>query len=148
MVRLLGIQIPDNKRIEYALTLFYGIGMSNSGKILDQVKVDKNKQVKDLTESEIKKIIEVIDKNYKIEGDLKEKITGDIKRLKEIGSYRGIRHIRNLPVRGQRTRSNARTKRGKRKTVGALRKETWAKMEQGKVGTAAAGAKPAEKPKS
>ena len=144
MARLLGIQIPDNKRIEYALTFLYGIGWATSAQILSQVKVDKNKQVKDLTESDMKKIIEVIEKNYKIEGDLREEITGDIKRLKEINSYRGLRHIRNLPVRGQRTRSNARTKRGKRKTVGALRKETWAKMEQHKSGEAA---KPTESSK-
>ena len=144
MARLLGIQIPDEKRIEYALTFFYGIGWSRSGKILSQANVDRTKKVKHLTEDEVKKIIELIEKNYKIEGDLKEEITGDIKRLKEIGSYRGLRHIRNLPVRGQRTRSNARTKRGKRKTVGALRKETWAKMEQGKTRAAAAGAKSEE----
>jgi len=144
MARLLGVQIPDNKRIEYALTFLYGIGWSTSDKILSQVKVDKNRQVKDLTETDIKKIIEVIEKNYKIEGDLREEITGDIKRLKEINSYRGLRHIRNLPVKGQRTRSNARTKRGKRKTVGALRKETWAKMEQHKTGAAA---KPTESSK-
>jgi|SRR3989344_2777773 len=144
MARLLGVQIPDNKRIEYALTFLYGIGWSTSAKILSQVKVDKNRQVKDLTETDIKKIIEVIEKNYKIEGDLREEITGDIKRLKEINSYRGLRHIRNLPVKGQRTRSNARTKRGKRKTVGALRKETWAKMEQHKTGAAA---KPTESSK-
>jgi len=143
MVRLLGAQLPDDKRIEYALTFLYGIGLSSSDKILNQVKINKDRQVKDLTEQEIKKIIEVIEKNYKIEGNLREKITGDIKRLKEIGSYRGLRHFRNLPVRGQRTRSNARTKRGKRKTVGALRKEIWAKMEQGKTGAGEA-AKPAE----
>src|SRR3989344_858799 len=137
MARLLGIQIPDNKRIAYALTFLYGIGWSTSEKILSQVKVDKNKLVKDLSEDEIKKIIEVIEKNYKIEGDLREKISGDIKRLKEISSYRGLRHVRNLPVRGQRTRSNARTKRGKRKTVGALRKEIWVNMEQGKTRTGA-----------
>ncbi len=144
MARLLGIQIPDDKRIEYALTLLYGIGWSNSKKILDQVNVDKNKKVKDLKEDDFKKIIEYIEKNYKIEGELREEITGDIKRLKEIGSYRGIRHIKNLPVRGQRTRSNARTKRGKRKTVGALRKEVWAKMEQqkGQVPTESATTKP------
>src|SRR3989344_6111725 len=138
MVRLLGIQILDDQKIEFALTMLYGIGWTTSGKILDQVKVEKNKKIKDLTEEEIKKIIEVIDKNYKIEGELKEKVIEDIKRLREIGSYRGLRHARNLPVRGQRTRSNARTKRGKRKTVGALRKETWAKMEQQKTGTAGA----------
>jgi small subunit ribosomal protein S13 len=102
--------------------------------------------VKDLTEDDLKKIIEVIEKNYKIEGDLREQLTGDIKRLREITSYRGLRHLRNLPARGQRTRSNARTKRGKRKTVGALRKEVWAKMEQGKTGTEAV-AKSTETPK-
>lgn len=137
MIRLLGIQLPEDKRIEYALTLLYGVGWTNSAKILEQVKVDKNKKVKELKEEEIKKIIEFIDKNYKVEGELREKIAGDIKRLREIGNYRGYRHLRNLPVRGQRTRSNARTKRGKRKTVGALRKETWAKMEQNKPGETA-----------
>ncbi|OGK14862.1 30S ribosomal protein S13 [Candidatus Roizmanbacteria bacterium RIFCSPHIGHO2_02_FULL_37_15] len=138
MVRLLGVQLPDNKGVEYALTLLYGIGWSRSYKILSQVKISKNKKVKDLSEDEVRKIIDVIEKNYMIEGDLKEEIIGDIKRQKEIGSYIGFRHIRNLPVRGQRTRSNARTKRGKRKTVGALRKEIWAKMEQGKTGSATA----------
>ncbi len=133
MVRLLGVQLPDDKRIQYALTLLYGVGWSNASKILNQVSVDKNKKVKDLKEDDFKKIIEVIEKNYKIEGDLREDLVGNIKRLKEIGSYRGLRHLHNLPVRGQRTRSNARTKRGKRKTVGALRKEVWAKMEQQKT---------------
>ncbi|OGK27486.1 30S ribosomal protein S13 [Candidatus Roizmanbacteria bacterium RIFCSPHIGHO2_02_FULL_39_9] len=146
MVRLLGVVLPDDKRIEYALTLLYGVGWSLSGKILEQVRVDKHKKVKDLTENDLKKIIEVIEKNYKIEGDLREQLTGDIKRLREITSYRGLRHLRNLPARGQRTRSNARTKRGKRKTVGALRKEVWAKMEQGKVGAEAV-AKSTEAPK-
>lgn len=130
MVRLLGVQLPDDKRIEYALTLLYGVGWSNSKKILNQVNVDKNKKVKDLSEEQFKKIVEFLEKNYKIEGDLREQVTGDIKRLKEIGTYRGLRHLKNLPVRGQRTRSNARTKRGKRKTVGALRKEVWAKLDQ------------------
>ena len=132
MVRLHGIILPNDKRIEYALTILYGIGWSNVAQILKQSNVDKNKRVKDLTEEELKRISEIIEKNYKIEGDLREKISEDIKRLKEIGCYRGIRHIRNLPVRGQRTRSNARTKRGKRKTVGALKKEVWAKLEQQK----------------
>ncbi len=143
MARLLGVQLPDKERIEFALTLVYGVGWTVSGKILAQVNVDKNKHVKDLSEDEIRKIAEFIDKNYKVEGDLREKFAGDLKRLREIGSYRGYRHLKNLPVRGQRTRSNARTKRGKRKTVGALRKETWAKLEQGKTagGAAAAGAK-------
>src|SRR3989344_458327 len=148
MVRLLGVQLTDSDRVEYALTLIYGVGWTNSAKILAQVKIDKNKHVKDLKEEEVKKIVEFIDKNYKVEGELREKIAGDLKRLREIGNYRGHRHLRSLPVRGQRTRSNARTKRGKRKTVGALRKETWAKMEQGKTGAAATETKPAEKAKS
>ncbi len=135
MARLLGITLPDDKRIEYALTLLYGIGWSHSGKILKQLTIDAHKKVKELSEDELKKITAFIEKNYKVEGDLKEQINDSIKRLREIGSYRGVRHVRGLPVRGQRTRSNARTKRGKRKTVGALRKEVWAKMEQNKTQT-------------
>jgi len=133
MARLLGITLPDDKRIEYALTLLYGIGWTSSGKILDQLGINKHKRVKEINEDELKKITAVIEKNYKVEGDLREELNDNIKRLKEIGSYRGGRHLRGLPVRGQRTRSNARTKRGKRKTVGALRKEIWAKMEQQKT---------------
>ncbi len=135
MARLLGITLPDDKRIEYALTLLYGIGWSHSGKILKQLTIDSHKKVKELSEDELKKITAFIEKNYKVEGDLKEQINDSIKRLREIGSYRGVRYIKGLPVRGQRTRSNARTKRGKRKTVGALRKEVWAKMEQNKTQT-------------
>ncbi len=133
MARLLGVVLPDNKRIEYALTLLYGIGWSNAKKILEQANIDKNKKVGTLTEDELKKINALIEKNYKVEGDLREEINENIKRLREIASYRGLRHLRNLPVRGQRTRSNARTKRGKRRTVGALRKEAWAKLEQNKT---------------
>jgi small subunit ribosomal protein S13 len=133
MVRLHGVILPDDKRIEYALTLLYGIGWPQSGKILDQVGVDKHRKVKELTEDELKKITALIEKSYKVEGDLKEEMATNIKRLKEIGTYRGLRHLKNLPVRGQRTRSNARTKRGKRKTVGALRKEVWTKLEQQKT---------------
>jgi len=134
MARFLGITLPDDKRIDYALTLLYGIGWNNVGSVLEQAKVDPHKRVKETSEEEFKKINEVIEKSYKVEGDLIEALTENIKRLKEIGSYRGLRHLRGLPVRGQRTKSNARTKRGKRKTVGALRKEVWAKMEQGKTG--------------
>ncbi len=130
---MFGITLPDDKRVEYALTLLYGIGWTRSAKILNQAGVDRSKRVAKLTEEELKKITSLIDKDFKVEGDLKEQIIGDIKRLREIGSYRGIRHMRNLPVHGQRTRSNARTKRGKRKTVGALRKEVWAKLEQGQT---------------
>lgn len=130
MVRLLGLTLPDDKRIEYALTLLYGIGWTSSKKILEQAGVDTHKRVKEVSEDELKKITAIIEKNYKVEGDLKEQLNDNLKRLREIGSYRGTRHARGLPVRGQRTRSNARTKRGKRKTVGALRKEVWAKIEQ------------------
>lgn len=133
MARMMGIILPDNQRIEYALTLLYGVGWKNSGKILAQAGIDKSKRVKDLSEEEIKKINLVIDHGYKVEGDLKEIVNENIKRLKEIGSYRGSRHMKGLPVHGQRTRSNARTKRGARKTVGALKKEVWAKLEQQKT---------------
>lgn len=141
MARLLGINLPDNKKIDYALTLLYGIGWSNGQKILEQAKVDKNKKVSQLTEDDFKKIISIIDKDYRVEGELRELINDNVKRLREIGCYRGIRHVRGLPVRGQRTRSNARTKRGKRKTVGALKKEVWAKLEQQQNQTPAPAAK-------
>ncbi len=138
MVRVLGNNLPDNKSIEYSLTLLYGIGFSLSKKILELAHVEPNKKTGQLTEEELKRILAIIDKSYAVEGDLKEQINGNIQRLKEIGSYRGMRHVRGLPVRGQRTRSNARTKRGKRKTVGALKKEAWAKIESGKTGAATA----------
>lgn len=137
MARILGVNLPDDKRIEYALTIFYGVGWTLAGKILDQTGIDRSKRVKDLGEEEIKKITIFIEKNYKIEGDLREEITENIKRLREIASYRGHRHALGLPVRGQRTKANARTKRGKRRTVGALKKEMWAKMEQQKQTTTA-----------
>lgn len=147
MVRLFGLIMPDEKRIAYAITLLYGIGWSNGIKMLDEAGINQHKKVKELTEEEWKKLTLVIEKNYKVEGDLKEVLNENIKRLRDIGSYRGHRHVRGLPVRGQRTRSNARTKRGKRKTVGALRKEVWAKLEQNKTGVevAATPAKPAAK---
>jgi small subunit ribosomal protein S13 len=132
MVRLLGLDLPDEKRVEYALTFFYGLGWKRAAHILNETGIDKNKKIRELSEDDLKKIIQTIEKNYQIEGELREQITGNIKRQKEIGSYRGLRHSKGLPVRGQRTRSNARTKRGKRKTVGALKKETWAKIEQQK----------------
>ena len=130
MTRIHGVVLPDNKQVIYALTLLYGIGFSVSKKILSQAKVEVNKKVNQLTEDELKRIISILDKEYNVEGDLREEINTNIKVLRDIGSYRGIRHIKNLPARGQRTRSNARTKRGKRKTVGALKKEAWAKVEQ------------------
>ena len=133
MARMLGVTLPDEKRIDYALTILYGIGWSNVKTILSQTGIEAKKKVKEITEEEFKKIIEIIEKNYKVEGYLRETINENIKRLREVGSYRGIRHIRGLPVHGQRTKSNARTKRGKRKTVGALKKEMWAKLEQNKT---------------
>lgn len=133
MARIVGVNIPDNKRIEYALTFVYGIGFSSADKVLKQAKVEKDKLVKDLAEEELKKIQNIIEANYKTEGDLKEEVRSNIKRLKEIGTYRGIRHIKNLPTRGQRTRSNARTKRGKRMTVGALKKQDRVKLQTQQV---------------
>lgn len=130
MIRIEGVVLPENKQLIYALTKIYGIGFSLAKKIINETKIDPLKKVKDLSEEEVKRVSSIIEKKYKVEGDLKEEILMNIKTLKDIGCYRGIRHIRNLPVRGQRTRSNARTKRGKRKTVGALRKEVWAKLEQ------------------
>lgn len=135
MARLLGVNLPDKSRIDYALTILYGIGWSNSVKTLNLAKVATSKRVSELSEEEMKRISLIIEKNFKVEGDLREEVNGNIKRLKEIGCYRGIRHSRGLPCKGQRTRSNARTKRGKRKTVGALKKEVWAKLEQQKTTT-------------
>ena len=138
MARIHGVVLPDNKQVVYALTLIYGIGFTVSEKILSQAKVEVNKKVNQLSEDELRRIISIIDKEYNVEGDLREEINTNIKALRDISSYRGIRHIKNLPVRGQRTRSNARTKRGKRKTVGALKKEAWAKVDQATQKTAVA----------
>lgn len=122
MARIAGINIPNEKKILFALTYIYGIGLSSSEKILKDSQVDKDKRVKELNEIEIEKIRKVISTNYKVEGDLKLEISQNVKRLKEINSYRGLRHIKGLPVRGQRTKTNARTKRGKKITVGSGRK--------------------------
>ncbi len=124
MVRIAGVNIPDNKRAEIALSYIYGIGPSNVKEILAQAKVTENPRIKDLSEDELERIRQIIDKGYSVEGDLRQDVTANIKRLKEIGSYRGSRHSHNLPARGQRTRTNARTKRGKRVTVGSGRKPT------------------------
>jgi len=123
MPRIIGINIPDNKRIEISLTYIYGIGLSLSRKILLEAGIDFNKKAKDLTPEEINKIKEIIEENYKIEGDLRRETINNIKRLKNISCKRGIRHIKGLPVRGQRTKTNSRTVRGNvRKTVGSGRK--------------------------
>lgn len=128
MVRISGIDLLEKRRLEIALTSIYGIGRSNASLILKEAKISKDKRVSDLKEEEVVKIQKIIDKDFIVEGDLRREVAENIKRLKTIGSYRGIRHSKNLPARGQRTRSNARTKRGKRKTVGAMKKEQRAKM--------------------
>jgi small subunit ribosomal protein S13 len=123
MARIAGVNIPDNKQIEIALTYIYGIGRSLSRKILQEVGVDPRRKSSDLNPQEISKIKEIIEKKYKIEGELKRQIMMNIKRLKDVGTWRGIRHIKGLPVRGQRTKTNTRTVRGNvRKTVGSGRK--------------------------
>ena len=127
-MRIASVTIPDNKRVDIALTYIYGIGRSNVLPVLDLAKIELSKKAKDLTEDEIKRLTKILE-TYKIEGDLRADIASDIRRLKESGSYRGIRHSRGLPSRGQRTRSNARTKRGKRVTIGAIKKEMAAKID-------------------
>ena len=115
MARFVGVELPQNKRAEISLTYLYGIGKSLSNKILENNGIDKNKRMKDLTEQEIKKLQEEIEKNYQVEGDLRRIEGLNIKRLTEINCYRGIRHRKGLPVRGQRTRTNARTRRGRKR---------------------------------
>lgn len=122
MARIAGVDLPRNERVEIGLTRIYGIGRSSSQKVLTRAKVDPNTRVRDLAEDEVTRIRSIIDAEYKVEGDLRREVTQSIKRLQEIGCYRGIRHRRNLPVRGQRTRTNARTKRGPRRTVAGRRR--------------------------
>jgi small subunit ribosomal protein S13 len=127
MARISGVNVPDAKRVEIALTYIYGIGLTSSQKILAATGISPDARVKDLSEAEISKIREVIDKNYRVEGDLQREVGQNIKRLKEINSYRGLRHKANLPVHGQRTKTNARTKRGKKVTMGSGRKKSASK---------------------
>ena len=122
MARIAGIDIPREKRVEVALTYIYGIGLSSSQKILKQTSINPDTRVRDLTEDQVNRLREVIDRTFKVEGDLRREVALNIKRLIEIGSYRGLRHRRNLPVRGQRTKTNARQRRGPKKTVGARKK--------------------------
>ncbi len=125
MIRIAGVIIPDNKRIEIALTYIYGIGRVLSGKILKEAQVDFNKRAKDLSEEEVNKIRSIIEGKFKVEGDLRRMVMLNIKRLKEIGSYRGSRHTKGLPTRGQRTKTNTRTVRGNvRRTMGSGRKKS------------------------
>jgi small subunit ribosomal protein S13 len=117
MPRIAGVDLPRNKRVEIGLTYIYGVGRSRSNEILDETEVNPDTRGKDLSESETSRLREFIDRNYRVEGDLRRQVSQNIGRLKEIGCYRGMRHRRNLPVRGQRTRTNARTCKGPRKTV-------------------------------
>lgn len=126
-MRISGVNVPDEKRIDIGLSYLYGIGRKNALDILKKSEINPAVRVKALSEEEQKRLQKVLE-SYKIEGDLRVEIAGNIKRLKEIGAYRGLRHSKNLPVRGQRTKSNARTKRGKRVTIGAIKKEVAAKM--------------------
>jgi small subunit ribosomal protein S13 len=117
MARIAGVDLPRNKRAEIGLTYIYGIGRSSSNGILAKAGVDPDTRVRDLSETEVNRLREVIDREYRVEGDLRRELNMNIKRLMEIGCYRGLRHRRNLPVRGQRTKTNARTRRGPKKTV-------------------------------
>lgn len=122
-MRIVGVNIPDNKKIEYALPYIYGIGLSSARKIVKKAQVDPNKCAKDLNQQEVNRMREIIEKNYRIEGDLRREIMMNIKRLRELQVYRGLRHMHGLPVRGQRTKTNSRTRRGNtRKTMGSGRK--------------------------
>jgi small subunit ribosomal protein S13 len=118
MPRIIGVDIPKDKKVEIALAYIYGIGRASSARLLSQVNIDPNKRAKDLTEDEISRITSAIQRNYKVEGDLRREVSANIKRLIDIGTYRGLRHRRGLPVRGQRTHTNARTRKGPRRSVG------------------------------
>ncbi|HEX3044443.1 MAG TPA: 30S ribosomal protein S13 [Bacillota bacterium] len=122
MARIAGVDLPRDKRVEIALTYIYGLGRTTSTEVLTKTGISPNTRVRDLTEEEVTKLREVIDRDYKVEGDLRREESMNVKRLIEIGSYRGLRHRRGLPVRGQRTKTNARTRKGPRRTVGAKRK--------------------------
>lgn len=123
MARIAGVDLPRDKKIEYALCYIYGIGLASAKAIVSEAGVDPNTRVRDLTESEISDLRKVIESTYRVEGDLRRELAMSIRRLMEIGSYRGLRHRRGLPVRGQRTKTNARMRKGPKKTVGVRRKK-------------------------
>ena len=123
MARIAGVNIPLNKRVEVGLTYIYGVGRSTSNQLLAQLGISPDTYVRDLTDEQVNRLRDLIDRRYKVEGDLRREVALNIKRLIEIGSYRGLRHRRNLPVRGQRTKTNARARRGPKKTVGVRRKK-------------------------
>lgn len=122
MARIAGVDLPNEKRVEYGLTYVYGIGVASSNKILAEAGINPDTRVKDLTEEELTKIREIIDRDYTVEGDLRRQIALDIKRLIEIGCYRGLRHRRGLPVRGQNTKNNARTRKGPKRAIAGKKK--------------------------
>jgi 30S ribosomal protein S13 len=122
MARIAGVDIPREKRVEISLCYIYGIGLTTSRKILERTRINPDTRVKNLTEEEVNRLRELIDHEYKVEGDLRREVDMNIKRLIEIGCYRGMRHRRNLPLRGQRTRTNARTRRGPKRTVAGKKK--------------------------
>jgi small subunit ribosomal protein S13 len=123
LARIAGVDLPRDKRVEIALTYIFGIGLPSSQKIMDEAGVDPSTRVRDLTEGEVSRLREVIEREYRVEGDLRRQLSLNIRRLMEIGSYRGLRHRRGLPVRGQRTSTNARTRKGPKRTVGIRRKK-------------------------
>ena len=123
MARIAGVDIPNDKNINIALTYIYGIGRTSANKIVEEAKVNAFSKVKDLSEPEVQALREIIERSFAVEGDLRSRVTMNIKRLMDIGTYRGLRHRRGLPVRGQRTHTNARTRKGPRKTVGARKKD-------------------------
>lgn len=129
MVRISGVDLPNEKRLDIALTYLYGIGRANVVRVIEIAQLDPSRRLKSLTDDEVSKLAKIIEKEFMVEGDLRRNIGDSVKRLIEIKSYRGMRHSHRLPSRGQRTRTNARTKRGKRMTVGALKKEDRAKQE-------------------
>lgn len=131
MPRIAGVDLPNEKRIEAALAYVYGVGASRAKALISQTGIDPDRRTRALTGEEVQKLTKALS-SFTIEGDLRKQIRENIERLKHIGSYRGIRHAQNLPVRGQRTRTNARTKRGKRMTIGALKKEESGKIEKAK----------------
>jgi small subunit ribosomal protein S13 len=123
MARILGIDLPRDKRIEAALPYIYGIGLRRSQQILGETGIDPNKRTKDLTEEDVSKITAIIQKNYVVEGDLRREVQQNIRQQMDMGSYRGLRHRKGLPVRGQRTRTNSRTRKGRKMTVGGMKKK-------------------------
>lgn len=127
-MRIVGVEIPDNKRAEIGLTHFFGIGRTNVKELAKKAKINLDTRIKDLSRDDVSNLMKALE-DFKVEGDLKKEIRENIDRLKAIKAYRGIRHIVGLPVRGQRTKTNSRTRKGKRKTVGSLTKEAWSKIE-------------------